>query len=76
MQACLVIIPVSAEKKELYLHMEEKEVHDGFLFLNIRDLPGGFDFYEGMKETIKSGKAEIVTTEEYGNETRPCKFKR
>jgi predicted dehydrogenase len=30
-----------------------------------QDLPGGFDFYEGMKETIKSGKAEIVTTEEY-----------
>jgi predicted dehydrogenase len=28
-------------------------------------LPGGFDFYEGMKETIKSGKAEIITTPEY-----------
>jgi predicted dehydrogenase len=23
-----------------------------------QDLPGGFDFYEGMKETVKSGKAE------------------
>lgn len=30
-----------------------------------QNLPGGFDFYEGMKEAIKSGKAEIVTTEEY-----------
>lgn len=31
-----------------------------------QDLPGGFDFFEGMKEAVKSGKAEIVTTEEYG----------
>jgi len=31
-----------------------------------QDLPGGFDFYEGMKEMIKSGKAETVTTPEYG----------
>jgi len=29
-------------------------------------LPGGFDFYEGLREMIKSGKAEIVTTPEYG----------
>jgi hypothetical protein len=36
-----------------------------------QDLPGGFDFYEGMKETIKSGKAEIVTTEEYGMKPGP-----
>jgi predicted dehydrogenase len=36
-----------------------------------QDLPGGFDFYEGMKETIKSGKAEIVTTEEYGMKLGP-----
>ena len=28
--------------------------------------PGGFDFYGGMKEAVKSGKAEIVTAEEYG----------
>lgn len=36
-----------------------------------QNLPGGFDFYEGMKETIKSGKAEIVTTEEYGMKPGP-----
>ena len=36
-----------------------------------QDLPGGFDFYEGMKETVKSGKAEIVTTEEYGMKLGP-----
>jgi predicted dehydrogenase len=34
-------------------------------------LPGGFDFYEGMKEAVKSGKAEIVTTEEYGMKLGP-----
>ena len=36
-----------------------------------QDLPGGFDFYEGMKEAIKNGKAEIVTTEEYGMKLGP-----
>lgn len=36
-----------------------------------QDLPGGFDFYEGMKETVKSGKAEIVTAEEYGMKLGP-----
>jgi predicted dehydrogenase len=36
-----------------------------------QDLPGGFDFYQGMKETINSGKAEIVTTEEYGMKLGP-----
>jgi predicted dehydrogenase len=36
-----------------------------------QSLPGGFDFYEGMKETISKGKAEIVTTEEYGMKLGP-----
>jgi len=36
-----------------------------------QSLPGGFDFYEGMKETINKGKAEIVTTEEYGMKLGP-----
>src|SRR5450759_4289730 len=34
-------------------------------------LPGGFDFYEGMKEAINSGKAEIITSEEYGMKLGP-----
>jgi hypothetical protein len=34
-------------------------------------LPGGFDFYEGMKETINTGKAEIITTPEYDNKLGP-----
>ncbi len=34
-------------------------------------LPGGFDFYEGMKETINNGKAEIITTPEYDNKLGP-----
>ncbi|MDD4109132.1 MAG: Gfo/Idh/MocA family oxidoreductase [Prolixibacteraceae bacterium] len=34
-------------------------------------LPGGFDFYEGMKEAVKKGQAEIVTTPEYKNELPP-----
>ena len=36
-----------------------------FLIPEHQSLPGGFDFYEGMKATVDSGKAEIVTTEEY-----------
>lgn len=42
-----------------------------FLIPEHQDLPGGFDFYEGMKEAIKSGKAEIVTTEEYDMKLGP-----
>ena len=34
-------------------------------------LPGGFDFYEGMKEAVKNGKAEMITTEEYGMKLPP-----
>jgi len=34
-------------------------------------LPGGFDIYEGMKETINIGKAEIITTPEYDNKLGP-----
>ena len=34
-------------------------------------LPGGFDFYGGMKETISSGKAETVTIEESGKQIVP-----
>lgn len=34
-------------------------------------LAGGFDFYEGMATLVKSGKAEIVTTEEYGMKLGP-----
>jgi predicted dehydrogenase len=35
------------------------------------DLAGGFDFYEGLKEAVKSGKAEIITNEEYGMKLPP-----
>jgi predicted dehydrogenase len=36
-----------------------------------QDLLGGFDFYEGMRETVKSGKAEIITTKEYDMKLGP-----
>lgn len=36
-----------------------------------QDLPGGFDFYEGMKEAVKNKKAEIVTTPEYDMKMGP-----
>ena len=36
-----------------------------------QNLPGGFDFYAGMKEAIYNKKAEIITTEEYGMKLGP-----
>lgn len=36
-----------------------------------QDLPGGFDFYEGMKEALRTKKAEIVTTPEYDMKIGP-----
>lgn len=36
-----------------------------------QDLPGGFDFTEGLKEAVKSGKAQLVTIEEYGMKPGP-----
>ena len=35
-------------------------------------LTGGFDFYEGLKEAVKSGKAEMITTEEYDMKLPPA----
>jgi hypothetical protein len=42
-----------------------------FLIPEHQELTGGFDFYEGMKETVSNGKAEIITTPEYDNKPGP-----
>jgi predicted dehydrogenase len=42
-----------------------------FLVPEHQNLPGGFDFYEGMKEAVRTGKAEIVTVPEFGNKLPP-----
>jgi len=42
-----------------------------FFIREDQDLPGGFDFYAGLNEAVKSGKAEIVTTEEYNMKLGP-----
>ncbi len=45
-----------------------------FFIREHQDLPGGFDFYNGLKEAVKSGKAEIITTEEgYNGELPPVR---
>lgn len=31
-----------------------------------QDLPGGFDFWEGMQAAVRKGQARVVTSEEYG----------
>ncbi|MFC1563042.1 Gfo/Idh/MocA family protein [candidate division KSB1 bacterium] len=42
-----------------------------FFIPEYQRLPGGFDFYEGLKAAVESGKAEIITSEEYGNKLPP-----
>ncbi len=42
-----------------------------FLIPEHQNLPGGFDFFNGMTDLVKSGKAEIITTEEYNNQLPP-----
>lgn len=39
-----------------------------------QDLPGGVDFLEGMKSMVSRGKAEIVTTKEYGMKLGPVRL--
>ena len=36
-----------------------------------QNLPGGFDFYEGFKEAMKNGKAEMITSEEHNGKLPP-----
>ena len=42
-----------------------------FFIPEYQRLPGGFDFYEGLKAAVNSGKAEMITTPEYGNKLPP-----
>jgi hypothetical protein len=57
---------IRGKKGKLFSHGGEGSAR-WFLIPEHKSLPGGFDFYEGMKETINKGNAEIVTTEEYGS---------
>ncbi len=36
-----------------------------------QNLPGGFDFFEGLRELVRKGKAEVVTIKEYGMKPGP-----
>ncbi|HTF20884.1 MAG TPA: Gfo/Idh/MocA family oxidoreductase [Chryseolinea sp.] len=38
------------------------------------DIPGGVDFLQGINSMVSSGKAEIVTTEEYGMKLGPVRL--
>ncbi len=42
-----------------------------FFIKEHQNLPGGFDFYNGMQDMVKNGQAEIVSTEEYGMKMGP-----
>lgn len=45
-----------------------------FLIPEHQNLPGGFDFYNGIQEAVKSGKAQMITTEEGYNSKLPPVF--
>ena len=36
-----------------------------------QNLPGGFDFYKGLEDAVKNGKAEMITTAEFGMKLPP-----
>lgn len=36
-----------------------------------QNLPGGFDFFDGLRELIRKGKAEAITIKEYGMKPGP-----
>ncbi len=42
-----------------------------FFVAEHQHLPAGFDFYEGLKEAVKSGKAEVVTADNWGGKLPP-----
>lgn len=64
---------IRGKKGTLFAHGGEGSAR-WFFIPEKQNLPGGFDFYEGMKELVKSGKAEIVTTPEYGMKLGPDKL--
>ena len=42
-----------------------------FLIKEHQDLPGGFDFYEGLAEAVKKGQAEMITCDAWDNKLPP-----
>jgi len=61
---------IRGKKGTLFAHGGEGSARWFFIPEHQR-LPGGFDYYNGMKETINSGKAELITCEEYGMKPGP-----
>lgn len=62
---------IRGEKGTLFAHGGEGSPR-WFIIPEHQNLPGGFDFYNGMKEAVKNGKAEMITTEEgYNSELPP-----
>lgn len=45
-----------------------------FFIPEYQDLPGGFDFYLGIKDAVESGKAEMITSPEYENKLPPTRI--
>ena len=61
---------IRGKEGTLYAHGGEGSPR-WFLIPEHQHLPGGFDFYTGIQEAVKSGKAEMITTPEYGNKLPP-----
>ena len=62
---------IRGEKGTLFAHGGEGSPR-WFYIPEHQDLPGGFDFYAGMREAVKEGKAEVITSEkDYGQKLPP-----
>jgi len=61
---------IRGKKGTLFAHGGEGSAR-WFFIPEGQKLEGGFDFYEGMKGTIDSGKAELISCEEFGMKVGP-----
>ena len=57
---------IRGKDASLYAHGGEGSPR-WFLVEEGQKLPGGFDFWAGMKDAVGQGRAKVVTTEEYGD---------
>lgn len=57
---------IRGKDASLYAHGGEGSPR-WFLVEEGQKLPGGFDFWAGMKDAVGQGRAKVVTTDEYGD---------
>lgn len=61
---------IRGKEETLYAHGGEGSPRWFFIPEHLK-LPGGFDFYEGLKASVKKGEAEIITIDDYNGNVPP-----